>query len=67
MQSDVHVVLDPDDMHLKTFGEILEAARHFLKPELLNEIRVYLTSARLVEYEISDGIQEVDWAADVWD
>jgi hypothetical protein len=54
-------------MHLKTFGEILEAARHFLKPELLNEIRVYLTSARLVEYEISDGIQEVDWAADVWD
>jgi hypothetical protein len=59
LPSDVHVVLDPDDMHLKTFGEILEAARHFLKPELLNEIRVYLTSARLVEYEISDGIQEM--------
>ncbi|KAJ3663854.1 hypothetical protein Zmor_008075 [Zophobas morio] len=59
LPSDVHVVLEPDEMHLNTFSEILQAARHFLKPELLNEIRVYLTSARLLDYNISDDIQEL--------
>lgn len=47
-------------MHLQTFNEILQAAKHFLKPELLNDIRIYLTSARLVQYELSDSVQEVN-------
>lgn len=51
--------LDLEQMHLDTFNEIIQAANHFLKPELLNDIRVYLTEARLVEYGLTDGVQEV--------
>ncbi|RZC40480.1 mini-chromosome maintenance complex-binding protein [Asbolus verrucosus] len=59
LPSDVHIVLEPDEMHLNTFNEILEAARHFLKPDLLNEMRLYITQAKLTQYEITDGIQEL--------
>lgn len=51
---DVHVVLKPEQMCIDTFVEILEAARHFLKPELLTDIRKYLTLARFTEYEIHE-------------
>lgn len=59
LPADVHVALKPDDECLKTFSEILDAARHFLNPELLNDIRKYLTEARLMKYEISDQAQDV--------
>ncbi|XP_030765573.1 mini-chromosome maintenance complex-binding protein [Sitophilus oryzae] len=59
LPSDVLLPLKPDDTCLNTFGEILEAANHFLKPELLNQIRIYLTRARLIQYEISDQVQNL--------
>lgn len=42
-----------------TFAEIKEAAGQFLRPELLNDIRVYLSQARFGKYELSDNVQEV--------
>lgn len=56
--SDVHVVMDPDQNCIDTFAEIIEAANHFLKPELLEDIRKYLTQAKLIKYEISSNIEE---------
>lgn len=55
--SDVHVVLQPDEMCLNNFKEIVEAADHFLKPDLLNNIRKYLTSVRLIDYSLSEEIE----------
>lgn len=55
--SDVHVVLKPEQICIDTFAEIIEAAKHFLKPELLNDIRKYLTQARLIQYEIADNVE----------
>lgn len=48
-----------DEICSNTFDEIIEAAQKFLKPELLNEIRIYLTSAQYCKYDITDNIQEV--------
>ncbi|XP_044268941.1 mini-chromosome maintenance complex-binding protein [Tribolium madens] len=59
LPSDVHVILAPETTHLRTFSEILGAARHFLKPELLDDIRLYLTSARLTQYDLSDNVLEM--------
>ncbi|XP_060535093.1 mini-chromosome maintenance complex-binding protein [Cylas formicarius] len=56
---DYQIVLTPEESCLNTFPEILEAARHFLKPDVLNDIRTYLTRARLAEYEISGGVEEL--------
>ncbi|XP_018566587.1 mini-chromosome maintenance complex-binding protein [Anoplophora glabripennis] len=56
---DVHVVLKPEKICLETFAEIIVAARHFLKPELLNDIRKFLTLARLAKYEISENVEEL--------
>lgn len=55
--SDVHVILQPDEMCLNNFKEIVEAADHFLKPDLLNNIRKYLTSVRLIDYSLSEEIE----------
>lgn len=51
--------LEPDESCLSTFNEILEAARHFLKPKLLDDIRVFLTLARFGDYELPENIQDV--------
>ncbi|KAF7273594.1 hypothetical protein GWI33_013702 [Rhynchophorus ferrugineus] len=59
LPSDSLLRLKPDDGCVKTFGEIIEAARHFLKPELLQKIRIYLTKARLIKYELSEQVQEL--------
>ncbi|CAH0551417.1 unnamed protein product [Brassicogethes aeneus] len=56
---DVHITLQPDETCLRTFSEIVEAAKQFLNNDLLNELRVYLTFARLIKYEISDKIQDL--------
>lgn len=55
LPSDCHVVLKPNEEHLATFKEIVEALRHFLKPELLSECRKYLSLCRLIPYEIEDN------------
>lgn len=59
LPSDVIVPLAPEEASVETFGEILQAANHFLNPELLADIRKYLTQARLIKYEISEDLQEV--------
>lgn len=48
-----------DEICVNTFDEIIEAAEKFLKPELLNEIRIYLTAAQYHKYDITDNVQEV--------
>ncbi|XP_072383994.1 mini-chromosome maintenance complex-binding protein [Diabrotica undecimpunctata] len=55
--SDVHIALQPDEICINTFKEIVEAAEHFLKPDLLNEIRKYLTLARMTEYIITEQVE----------
>ncbi|KAJ8974185.1 hypothetical protein NQ317_004864 [Molorchus minor] len=54
---DTHVILKPENICLETFSEIIAAARHFLKPELLNDVRRYLSLARLIKYEISESVE----------
>ncbi|KAF2902596.1 hypothetical protein ILUMI_03592 [Ignelater luminosus] len=60
LPSDFYVILKPDQDHVTTFNEICEAAKHFLKPELLNDLRVYLSLSRHGKYELSfDDVQEL--------
>ncbi|XP_044762379.1 mini-chromosome maintenance complex-binding protein [Coccinella septempunctata] len=56
LPSDCHVVLQPNEEHLATFNEIIVALKHFLKPELLNECRKYLSMCKLVAYEIEENM-----------
>lgn len=53
--------LEVNETCLNTFNEIVEAARHFLKAELLNDIRVFLTLARFGNYDLTENIQEVSF------
>ncbi|XP_066250519.1 mini-chromosome maintenance complex-binding protein [Euwallacea similis] len=59
LPSDTHIPLQTDPSCLNTIKEILEAANHFLRPELLTDIRRYLIEAKLIEYEfeISDEVR----------
>ncbi|ERL89430.1 hypothetical protein D910_06797 [Dendroctonus ponderosae] len=59
LPSDVGIPLAPEEASIKTFSEILQAADHFLNPELLTNIRKYLTQARLIKYDISEEVQVV--------
>lgn len=56
---DIQIPLQPDPECVRSFKEILDAAKHFLNPEMLLNIRRYLTQARLVEYELNEEIQEL--------
>lgn len=56
--SDVHVVLLPEKNCINTFAEIVIAAKYFLKSELLNDIRKFLTLARLIKYEIPSSMED---------
>lgn len=58
ISSDVHVILEPDPLCKNTFKEIVEAAEHFLKPDLLNDIRKYLTISRMSDYSITKQHEE---------
>ncbi|XP_057662736.1 mini-chromosome maintenance complex-binding protein [Diorhabda carinulata] len=58
INSDVHVTLEPDPMCTNTFKEIIEAAEHFLKPDLLNDVRKYLTISRMSDYSITEQNEE---------
>lgn len=59
MQSDYQIKLEPSDVHVHTFDDILTATETLLKPELLNEFRIYLTTTKFKQYNIDDAIQEV--------
>lgn len=56
---DCHIVLKPEQICVETFEEIITAAKYFLKPELLNDIRKYLTLSRLTKYDISENVEEL--------
>lgn len=58
-QSDCQVILKPSEIHVNTFSEIYDAINKLLKPELLNDLRVYLTTARNQHYEITENMMEV--------
>lgn len=49
----------PDDHSMNTFVEIKEAAKHFLKPDLLNNIRSYISKVRYAEYELPESTMEL--------
>ncbi|KRT82765.1 hypothetical protein AMK59_3144, partial [Oryctes borbonicus] len=58
LPSDFHVVLKHSEIHVNTFNEICDAIKKLLNPNLLNDIRIYLTTARNCKYEISDNMLE---------
>ncbi|CAG9793682.1 unnamed protein product [Diatraea saccharalis] len=60
LPSDYHVPLRPEDSSLEIFDAIVEAATYYLKEEIMNVIRTYLTSIKLVKYTISDDLQFVE-------
>ncbi|GJQ77155.1 hypothetical protein Trydic_g14833 [Trypoxylus dichotomus] len=57
--SDFHVILKPSEIHVNTFNEIYDAIKKLLNPNLLNDIRVYLTISRNNQYEISNNMLEI--------
>ncbi|XP_045470802.1 mini-chromosome maintenance complex-binding protein [Harmonia axyridis] len=56
LPSDCHVVLQPSEEHISTFKEIAAALKHFLKPELLDECRKYLSICKLIPYDIEEDM-----------
>ncbi|CAH4028882.1 unnamed protein product [Pieris brassicae] len=60
LPSDYHVPLRPEKSSLDIFDAIVEAANYYLKEEIMNSIRIYLTSLKLVKYSISDDLQFVE-------
>ena len=57
MQSDYHISLRPEESSLEIFDAIVEAATYYLKEEIMNLIRIYLTNLKLVKYSISEDLQ----------
>ncbi|XP_026733237.1 mini-chromosome maintenance complex-binding protein-like [Trichoplusia ni] len=60
LPSDYHVPLRPEESSLQIFNAIIEAATYYLKEDIMNIIRIYLTSLKLVKYTISEDIQFVE-------
>ncbi|CAD0200632.1 unnamed protein product [Chrysodeixis includens] len=60
LPSDYHVPLRPEESSLQIFDAIIEAATYYLKEDIMNIIRTYLTSLKLVKYTISEDIQFVE-------
>uniref|UniRef100_A0A1E1WQ04 Mini-chromosome maintenance complex-binding protein n=1 Tax=Pectinophora gossypiella TaxID=13191 RepID=A0A1E1WQ04_PECGO len=60
LPSDYHVPLKPEESSLEIFDAIVEAATYYLKEEIMNIIRVYLTNLKLVKYTISEDLQFVE-------
>lgn len=52
-------MLKPSEIHVNTFNEIYEAVKKLLNPDLLNDIRTYLTISKYGQYEILDGMLKV--------
>uniref|UniRef100_A0A1B6E8K5 Mini-chromosome maintenance complex-binding protein n=1 Tax=Clastoptera arizonana TaxID=38151 RepID=A0A1B6E8K5_9HEMI len=59
LNSDCHVVLQPDKMCLLTINETFEAAKHFMKDPLLSRLRFYLSSIPFKDHEIPSDLQKV--------
>ncbi|KAM3960708.1 mini-chromosome maintenance complex-binding protein [Aphomia sociella] len=60
LPSDYHVSLKPEQSSLEIFDAIVEAATYYLKEEIMNVIRSYITSLKLVKYSISEDLQFVE-------
>ncbi|CAK1586470.1 unnamed protein product [Parnassius mnemosyne] len=60
LPSDYHVPLRPEESSLEIFDAIVEAATYYLKEEIMNTIRKYLTNLKLVKYTISEDLQFVE-------
>ncbi|CAH2091456.1 unnamed protein product [Euphydryas editha] len=60
LPSDYHIPLRPEESSLEIFNAIVEAATYYLKEEIMNTIRSYLTNLKLVKYSISEDIQFVE-------
>ncbi|XP_053606631.1 mini-chromosome maintenance complex-binding protein [Plodia interpunctella] len=60
LPSDYHVPLRPEESSLKIFAAIVEAASYYLKEDIMNIIRTYLTSLKLVKYTISEDLKFVE-------
>ncbi|XP_018333408.1 mini-chromosome maintenance complex-binding protein isoform X2 [Agrilus planipennis] len=61
LPSDFQIPLQPADDQIEIFPETVDAIKKYLKPEILNKIRIYLTNARhnSDKYELPQGAQEV--------
>ncbi|KAJ2944134.1 hypothetical protein O0L34_g18103 [Tuta absoluta] len=60
LPSDYHLPLQPEESSLEIFQAIVEAATYYLKEDIMNVIRTYLTSLQMVNYTISDNLQFVE-------
>ncbi|CAK1550646.1 unnamed protein product [Leptosia nina] len=60
LPSDYHVPLRPESSSLEIFDAIVEAATYYLKEEIMNTIRMYLTNLKIVKYSISENLQFVE-------
>ncbi|XP_050351974.1 mini-chromosome maintenance complex-binding protein [Nymphalis io] len=60
LPSDYHISLRPEESSLEIFDAIVEAATYYLKEEIMNTIRSYLTNLKLVKYSISEDLQFVE-------
>lgn len=60
LPSDYHLPIRPEEKSLEIFDAIVEAATYYLKEEIMNIIRMYLTNIKLVKYTISDDLQFVE-------
>lgn len=58
-QSDVAVPLEPDSNYLETKNEIFEAVNHYLQEPVLQRLRKYLTSVRLLDYSLPQHLEQV--------
>ncbi|XP_063363784.1 mini-chromosome maintenance complex-binding protein [Cydia amplana] len=60
LPSDYHVPLRPEESSLEMFDAIVEAATYYLKEEIMNLIRAYLTNLKLVKYTITEDLKFVE-------
>ncbi|XP_063382766.1 mini-chromosome maintenance complex-binding protein [Cydia fagiglandana] len=60
LPSDYHVPLRPEESSLEIFDAIVEAATYYLKEEIMNLIRAYLTNLKLVKYTITEDLKFVE-------
>ncbi|XP_045767047.1 mini-chromosome maintenance complex-binding protein [Maniola jurtina] len=60
LPSDYYIPLRPEESSLEIFDAIVEAATYYLKEEIMNTIRIYLTNLKLAKYSISENLQFVE-------
>ncbi|XP_037975058.2 mini-chromosome maintenance complex-binding protein [Plutella xylostella] len=57
---DYHIPLRPEESSLKIFDAIVEAATYYLKEDIMNLIRTFLTNMKMVKYTINDDLKFVE-------